>query len=194
MILKIHSPTSDKKVNFELSSEVGGGEFLWGEFYKDFSGEKVTLFSQGSFFLSSPWHLEFQSSLDFFGTGKYSISGVIQSDESFLHFKAEKVSHNKILSLFKDYLSQSVPALKSLQLEGDSHVDLRTVIKGKALSLEGILEIQNASLKIPDRSFSLDHLDLMLPFDLFYPSTPEPYQREREKRTRVFKGWDDRKG
>lgn len=180
VILKIHSPTSDKKVNFELSSEVGEGELLWGKFYKDFSGEKVTFFSQGNFFLNSPRLLKFQSSLDFLGTGKYSLSGVIQSDESFLHFKAEKVSHNKMLSLFKDYLSQNVPTFKSLQLEGDSQMDMRTVIKGEALSLEGILEIQNASLKIPDRSFSLDHLDLMLPFDLFYPSTPEPYRKERE--------------
>jgi hypothetical protein len=181
IILKIHSPPSEKKINFELSSEVGEGEFLWGKFYKDFSGERVTFFSQGSFFLNSPRLLKFQSSLDFLGTGKYSLSGSIQREESFLHLNAEKVSHSKMLSIFKDYLSQSVPFLKSLQLEGDSHMDMRTVIKGGGLSLEGILEIQNDSLKIPDKSFSIDKIDIMLPFDLFYPSPSDPTRKERGK-------------
>jgi len=181
VILKIHSSPSENKVTFKLSSEVEGGEFLWGKFYKDFSGERVTFFSQGSFFLNSPRHLEFQSSLDFLGTGKYFLSGSIQREESFLHVKAEKVSHRKMLSLFKDYLSQNIPFLKSLQLEGDSHLDMRTVIKAGKLSSEGILEIQNASLKIPDKSFSIDKLDMMLPFDLFYPSQSDPARKERGK-------------
>ncbi|MFH0933408.1 MAG: hypothetical protein V1832_03705 [Nitrospirota bacterium] len=181
VILKIHSPPSKNKVTFKLSSEVGGGEFLWGKFYKDFSGKRVTFFSQGNFFLNSPRLLKFQSSLDFLGTGNYSLSGSIQREESFLHLKAEKVSHSMMLSLFRDYLSQNVPFLKSLQLGGDSQMDMRTVIKGEALSLEGILEVQNASLKIPDKSFSIDQLGLMLPFDLFYPSSSEPYRKEREK-------------
>jgi hypothetical protein len=181
VILKIHSPPSEKKINFELSLKVGEGKFLWGKFYKDLSGEKVTFFSQGSFFLNSPRLLEFQSSLDFLGTGNYSLSGLIQSNESVLSLKAEKISHNKMLSLFKDYLSQNVPSLKSLQLEGDSHLDMRTVIKEGKLSLEGILEIQNTSLKVPDKSFSIDKIDLMLPFDLFYPFLSDTARKERVK-------------
>jgi hypothetical protein len=187
VILKIHSPPTENEVTFKLSSEVGDGEFLWGEFYKDFSGKRITFLSQGCFFLSSPRHLEFQSSFDLLETGKYSLSGSIQREESFLCVKAEEISHIKILSLFKDYLSQSVPSLKSLQLDGDSHVDMRIVIKGNKISLEGILKIQNASLKIPDKSFSINNLDVMLPFDLFYPPQSDSARKGRGKESGLLR-------
>ena len=173
VILKINSSASDKKAQFNLSSEVRVGEFLWGTYYKDFSGEEITFLSQGSFFLSSPRVLNFQSSLDLLKTGNYSLSGSIQRDESVLHLKAEHISHSKMQSFFQEYLSQNVPSTKNLSLAGDSHVDLKTVIKKKKLFFEGILEMHNASLKIPEKSFSVEQLNILLPFDLFYPSAPE---------------------
>jgi len=187
VILKIQSPPSNKNVNFELSSELGDGEFLYGKFYKDFSGERAKFFAQGNFFLGSPRLLEFQGKVDLFGTGDYSFSGLIQRDKSFFHLKAEKISHKRILSLFRDYLSQNFPALKDLQLEGDSDIDIKAVIEVKAVTVEGVIEIENASLKIPDRSFYMDQIDLMLPFNLFYPSTSDLSIKEGGKRNGFLK-------
>ncbi len=176
VILKIHSPSPDKKGNFELSSEIGEGELLWGKYYNNFSGERIKFFSQGSFFLNSPRSLEFQGSLDLFGTGEYTLSGLIQKDETLLSLKAQRVSHNKMLSIFKDYLSQNFPSFSNVQFEGNSQLDMRTIRKGGKVFLEGVLEMKNASLRIPNMSLSINQLNLMLPFDLFYPSSSEHLQ------------------
>jgi hypothetical protein len=173
VVLKIRSPTPEKKVNFELSSEAGDGEFLWGKYYKNFSGERIKFSSLGSFFLNFPRHLEFQASLDIFKTGEYTLSGLIQRDKSSLSLKADRISFTKILSLFKDYLSQNVPSLIDVKVEGDSQIDVRTLIKGKGVSLEGGLVVKNAFLRIPNMSLSINQFNLMLPFDLFYPSSSE---------------------
>jgi hypothetical protein len=176
VILKIHSPSPDKKGNFELSSEIGEGELLWGKYYNNFSGERIKFLSQGSFFLNSPRSLEFQGSLDLFGTGEYTLSGLIQKDETLLSLKAQRVSHNKMLSIFKDYLSQNFPSFSNVQFEGNSQLDMRTIRKGEKVFLEGVLEMKNASLRIPNMSLSINQLNLMLPFDLFYPSSSEHLQ------------------
>jgi len=205
VILKIQSSPSDKSVtpvrkigltplekfsngvSLELSSELGNGEFLYGKFYKDFSGERIKLFAQGNFFLDSPRLLEFQGTVDLFGTGDYSFSGLIQKDESFFNLKAEKISHKKILSLFRDYLSQNFFSLKDLQLKGDSDINIKAVIKVKAVTVEGTLEVKNASLRVPGMSFYIDQIDLMLPFDLFYPSTSDLSIKEGGKRKGFLK-------
>jgi hypothetical protein len=181
VILKIHSPLPGKKGNFELSSEVGEGEFLWGKYYKNFSGERIKFSSLGSFFLNSPRSLEFQGSLDLFGTGGYTLSGLIHKDETLLSLKAQRVSHNKMLSIFKDYLSQNFPSFSNVQFEGNSQLDMRTIRKGGKIFLEGVLEMKNASLRIPDMSLSINQLNLMLPFDLFYPSSSEHLQANKNR-------------
>jgi hypothetical protein len=187
VVLKIHSPTPEKKVNFELSSEAGEGEFLWGKYYKNFSGERIKFSSLGSFFLNFPRHLEFQASLDIFKTGEYTLSGLVQKGESSFSLKADRISLTKILSLFKDYLSQNVSSLIDVQLEGDSQMDVRTLIKGGKVSIEGRLEIKNASLRIPNMSLSISQLNLMLPFDLFYPSSSEHLQGNMKEETGYLK-------
>jgi hypothetical protein len=169
VILKINSSSSNKKAEFDLSSEVEGGELLWGKYYKDFSGERIAVFSKGNFFLSSPRILEFQSSLDLFKSGNYSLSGSIQRNESTFHLKAEEVSHSRVLSFFQEYLSQNASSFKNLLLEGTSDLDMKTVIKGEKLSFDGIFKVHNAALKIPEKSFSAEQLNVMLPFNLFYP-------------------------
>lgn len=186
-ILKIHSPSPDKKGNFELSSKVGEGEFLWGKYYKSFSGEWIKVSSLGSFFLNSPRSLEFQGSLDLFGTGEYTLSGLIQRDESSLSLKAERISFSKILSFFKDYLSQNFPSMTDVQIEGDSQMEVKTVIKGKEVSLDGALAIKNAFLRIPKMSLSINQLNLMLPFDLFYPSSSGHLQGNKKGETGYLK-------
>jgi hypothetical protein len=180
VILKIHSLSPDKKAQFDLSSELAGGELLWGKYYKDFSGEKISILSQGNFFLSSHRILDFQSSLDLFNSGNYFLSGSIEKDESTLHLKAEEVSHSRILSLVQEYLSQNAPSFKNLLLDGVSDLDMTTVIKGKRLAFDGIFRIRNAALKIPERSFSVDHLNVILPFDLSYPSASDSNWEEKE--------------
>jgi hypothetical protein len=187
VILKIHSSSLDKKAEFNFSSELEGGELLWGKYYKDFSGERIAVLSQGSFFLSFPRILEFQSSLDLFKSGNYSLSGSIHKDEATLHLKAEKVSHSRILSFFQEYLSQNTSSFKNLLLAGESDLDMKTVIKGKKLSFDGILEMRNASLKIPEISFSIDRLNVTLPFNLFYPAGPESARQETERENGFIK-------
>jgi hypothetical protein len=187
VVLKIRSPTPEKKVNFELSSEAGEGEFLWGKYYKNFSGERIKFSSLGSFFLNFPRHLEFQASLDIFKTGEYTLSGLVQKGESSFSLKADRISLTKILSLFKDYLSQNVSSLIDVQVEGDSQMDMRTLIKGEEVSIEGRLEVKNAFLRIPNMSLSINQLNLMLPFDLFYPSSSEHLQGNMKEETGFLK-------
>ncbi|NWF53047.1 MAG: hypothetical protein HXY47_08220 [Nitrospirae bacterium] len=169
VILKIRSPISEEKVNFELYSEVGEGEFLWRKFYKDFSGEKIKFNSLGSFFLKSPTILEFQGSFDLFGTGEYTYSGLIQKDETLFALKAQRISNNKILSIFKDYLSLNFPSFSNIQFDGNSQLDIRVIRKDGIISTEGVFEIKNTSLNIPNKSLSINQLNLVLPFDLLYP-------------------------
>jgi hypothetical protein len=177
IILKINSLSSGKGAKFDLSSEVQGGELLLGKYYKDFSGEKIAVFSQGNFFLSSSRILDFQSSLDLFNSGNYSLSGSIRKDESTLYLKAEKISHSRILYFFREYLSQNSSSFKNLLLEGESDLDMKTVIKGKKFSFDGIIRVNDTALKLPEKSFSAEQLNAMLPFDLFYPSQHDSDRR-----------------
>lgn len=187
VVLKIRPSSSDKKVNFELSSDVGEGEFLWGRYYKDFSGERIKFDSQGSFFLNFSSYLEFYGSLDIFRTGEYNISGLIQKDKTIFTLKAHKISHSKILSIFKDYLSQNYPSFSNTQFDGSSQLEMIIVRKAGKINIEGVFEIKNTSLNIPDKSMSLNQLSLILPFDLFYPSPPEYLQGDMKKENGYLK-------
>lgn len=51
--LKIDLPLPDKKLSWELLSQLSWGEVLFGEFYRDLSGRNLQLEGSGSFFL--PW-------------------------------------------------------------------------------------------------------------------------------------------
>jgi hypothetical protein len=187
MILKIRSPTSAEKVNFELYSEVGEGEFLWGKFYKDFSGEKIKFNSLGSFFLKSPKGVELQGSFDLFRTGEYSYSGLIHKDETLLILKADKVSNDKILAIFKEYLSLNFPSLSNIQFDGDSQLNIRVIRKDSKISTEGFFEIKNASLNIPNMLLSINQLNMMLPFDLFYPPSSRLIQDDSKSKKGYLK-------
>lgn len=181
LILKIHSLPQDKKMQFDLSSEIGGGELLWGTYYKDFSGERIDILSKGNFFLSSPRILDFQSSLDLFKTANYFLSGSIQTDESTLHLKVKEISHSRILSLVRDYLSQNTPSVKDLLVEGVSDLVITTVIREKRVAFNGNIRIRNAALELPEKSFSVEHLNVVLPFDLFFPSARDSDRKETEE-------------
>ncbi|MGB9716222.1 MAG: hypothetical protein ACPL1G_07435 [Thermodesulfovibrionales bacterium] len=183
VILRIRSPTAERKIDFELSSEAGGGEVLWGRYYKDLSGEKIRLNSLGSFFLNASPHLEFQSSLDLFKTGEYNLSGIIQKNETVIDLKAQKISHNKVLSIFKDYLSQDLPSFSNIQSDGNSQIEMRILRKDGKLSVKGVFEIKDASIDIPDKSLSINGLNLMLPFDLFYPPSLEISESRSKSKT-----------
>ncbi|MBM4128548.1 MAG: hypothetical protein FJ243_00340 [Nitrospira sp.] len=187
VIMKLKSPQPNKKVDLEISSEVDGGEFLWEAYYKDFSGVRGNVFAQANFFLDTHYPIAFQGTTDLFGTGKYSFSGLIQSTEFLFYWKAEEVSPQKLLSVFlSDYISQNYPSLKDLHVEGDAYVEMATVMRGDALFFEGIVKIHDSSLVIPSTSFSLSQLNLMLPFNLFYPSSANQFREVKEKRSGVL--------
>ncbi|HME45138.1 MAG TPA: hypothetical protein VKF36_18740 [Syntrophorhabdales bacterium] len=172
VILKLRSGPEGKKTRFDLALDASDGELLWGNYYKNFKDQQVRVASQGNYSPDEASYLDGSGTLDLFGTGQYSFSGTIGTDESVLKASGKNLAHNRLFSiLLRDYLHVTYPLASSLEITGKTDFDIQARVKEGRTFLEGRLQVYETVLNLPGL-FSVNGMTLSLPFDLVYPSAP----------------------
>ncbi len=168
IIMNIQIPAQAEKGKFDLSSEISLGEFLWGKYYKDFSGEKAVFLSKGGFQNTLFDSVDFSGSLNLADGGDYSYSGFIDSHGWVLHLNSEDIYFQKFFSFFfREYAKQNIPSLSGILLKGSSRFDIDIRGKGSEIAANGIFKINEGYFSIQDKLSG--KINLTLPFDFFYP-------------------------
>ncbi|MBA4389692.1 MAG: hypothetical protein C0399_01985 [Syntrophus sp. (in: bacteria)] len=168
IVLKFSIPSEEKKVGASLSSELSGGEYLWGKYYRDFTKETARLSTETDFSIDSNNAARISGTADLFNTGKYSYSGFLNNDTWNASINAREVGVKRLVSLFLyDYLVEILPFFKGLETDGNLYADITTSsLSEKDLRLKGMVKLNNAYFKIPDKSFRVTGIDIDLPFNL----------------------------
>lgn len=170
IIMDIEIPSSFQKGQFDISSETSIGEFLWGKYYKDFSGKKMLFKSRGNIYDKSFKLVDFTGTLDLSEAGKYSYSGFLRDSEWLFQLDSEEINLEKFFSLiFQEHLTYITPSLKDFHLSGISQLRIALKGSGDDFTANGNLKIKDFKAIIPEKL--LISGDLNLPFDLFYPLT-----------------------
>ena len=168
IIIKLKFPPN-KDINFHLSSELNGGEYLWCTYYKDLTEKTIRLTSKGDL-RDNYQKIRFNGLVDIFKIGKCNFSGLIQPNQYNLLFEVKDISD--IIAFFLE---------KELELTGNSHLKLKISGDKKQMNIEGKIELKDTDLIMSQRHFYLRGIKLMLPFDFFYP----PHSSKRSIRNRV---------
>ncbi|MGD0264169.1 MAG: hypothetical protein ABSD47_04320 [Candidatus Methylomirabilota bacterium] len=171
IILKLqYAP--EQKLTFNIRSEQADGEYLWGKFYSNLSGQKASLAADGTLFFGRDPRFDLNGSLDVFQTGEYSFSADGTTHDWGARITVAGVSHEALLQkLLKDYLKELSPGLATLSITGTS--SLETVIRHDraATSIAGTYLMAGATLKAPDMPLDIQEIAVDLPFDLVSPSS-----------------------
>ncbi len=173
IVIKFGIPSQEKKVGASLSSELSGGEYLWGKYYRDFTKETAKLSTEATFSIDSNNTARISGTADLFNTGRYNYSGFLNDDTWSASITASEVAVKRLVSLFLyDYLVEILPFFKGLEADGNLYADITTSsLLKKDLRLKGMVRLNNAYFKIPDKSFHVTGVNIDLPFDLSRAST-----------------------
>jgi hypothetical protein len=171
IILKLqYAP--EQKLTFNIRSEQADGEYLWGKFYSNLSGQKASLAADGTLFFGRDPRFDLNGSLDVFQTGEYSFSAGGTTNDWGAQIRVAGVSHDALLEkLLKDSLKELSPALATLSITGTS--SLETVIRHDraATSIAGRYRMVGTTLHAPDLPLAIQEIAVDLPFDLVSPSS-----------------------
>lgn len=172
MVLKLQYGPPEGKLTFDVDSEQDSGEYLWGDYYGDFSGEKAALTAQGSLSLDPARRFRVKGSLDLFQTGVYSFRGSGKESDWTLGLKATDVSHEKLVDrLLRGYLRELSPDLEGLSVTGTSSLEARIRHRSSGTEISGTYRMSGTTLKVPRLQLLVQRLGADLPFDLRYPLT-----------------------
>jgi len=169
IILKLQYAAPDK-LAFNIRSEQHDGEYLWGKYYTNLAGQKVSLATDGTLLLGGDRHFDLNGSLDILQTGDYSFSAGGKKSGWVIQLTATNVSHERIIeTLLKQYLKDSAPDLANLSVTGTS--SLETVMRhdGPATVVAGTYRMAGTTLNAPDMPLAIQEITADLPFDLVYP-------------------------
>jgi hypothetical protein len=173
LILKLRYAPADEKLAFELRSQGGGGEYLRGTYYNDFTGRTVSLESEGAVFLGARRYRA-SGTLDLFQTGAYRFHATGDAAESTLRLDAQGVSHARLLDvLLGEHLKTRSPGLGDLSVSGTSSLEATVRRRGGTTTIAGTYRVLDATLDAPAMSLAVRDLAMEVPFDLAYPS-PDP--------------------
>ena len=162
--------TTPEKFDFELRSTLSGGEFLWGGYYRDFSGKTARADAGGTFRFNGEMPFAFNAETDLFGAGAIKFSGSGKRGGQTFSVDAKELSLQKIVAIFlDDYLKQNFPSLAGRQINGSSSLSLNVKRIGEQNNMNGSIIVVIPALTIPDQKIDLTGMSLNLPFDLGYP-------------------------
>ncbi len=172
--LRLGSPEKGRQGRFNLTMEGGDGEFLWGQYYQDFKGERVRIVSKGSF-AQNPFSLSSSGTLDLFRTGDYAFSADLSPDRSVFFLQAKGMSCPRLYGIFlQNYINQNYPSLQDITLEGESDLKLTASITPQQKMIEGHIALRGGALHSPSNKLILTGLNVSLPYDLALAGNPSP--------------------
>ncbi|MFI5340890.1 MAG: hypothetical protein ACHQ7N_13765, partial [Candidatus Methylomirabilales bacterium] len=172
IILKLQYAAPDQKLTFNIRSEQTDGEYLWGKFYTNLSGQEASLAADGTFVWGSDPQFDLNGWLDVFQTGEYSISAGGTPSDWGAQVKIVDVLHAALLEkLLKDYLKELSPGLANLSITGTSSLETAIRHDHAATSIAGRYRMVGTSLDAPDMPLAIQEIAVDLPFDLVSPSS-----------------------
>ncbi len=185
IILKFSIPSQERKIDATLSSELSGGECLWGKYYGDFTKESAKLSASANFSIDNKNETSLSGTMDIFNTGAYRYSAFFNDNSWGMSIDAREVVVQRLTSLFfYDYLVATTPFFKGLETEGTFNATVTAVSRTKEdISLKGMIRLDNAGIGVPDKSFRITGINMLLPFDLTSSDQEkvEPTGEKREK-------------
>jgi hypothetical protein len=171
IILKLQYAGPEKKLAFNIDSDERDGEYLWGKYYGDLAGQKMSLVADGALSFGGGPDWDLKGSLDFFQSGDYSFSVGGTPGDWTLRVAVANVSHERIVdTLLKDSLKEVSPGLANLSLTG--HSSLTAVIRrdGAATTIAGTYRMTGATFRAQDMQLAIQEMAADVPFDLLYPA------------------------
>jgi len=158
-----------EEFDFTLNSTLSGGEFLWGEYYKNLAGKATRVDASATIQSGSERPFAFTADTDLYGAGAVTLSGSEQQGQLY-SIDAKEISLNKLTSLFLDeYLKEHIPFLSGLQITGSSTFGVKIRRMEKQNDLDGFITVDIPSLTIPAQKISISGMRLNLPFNIGYP-------------------------
>ncbi len=180
VVLKLQYGPREQKLAFSGQAEIAGGEYLWGKFYSNLAGRKAGLTVNGSFFLSEK-RLRFSSTANIFdiATSAFSFNGSASS------WKLDPAEITILLDpvasiLLKDFLADAGPALKGFSAAGVTTISAEIDRSTAGIAVKGMLNISDASLRVPGRELSVDAFSAQLPLWLLLTPDGKPVERPKE--------------
>jgi len=168
-IMNIRIPTQAEKGQLDISSEIGVGEFLWGKYYKDFSGKEALILSNGSIHYDSSGSFVFSGNLELADAGRHHYSGFMKKGGWGANLESKDIDLQEFFSKYmRDYLSQNIPTLPDISVKGVSRFNVNLNGSERAFAANGIITISEGYASIPNTLSGA--IDLTLPFDIYYPS------------------------
>lgn len=172
VILNIDTPNQNHKGAFEFSVEFAVGEVLWGTYYQDFGGKKVSVSVQGVF-ISKPFSISLSGTGDFFKTGTYHFAVDSSPNRKILSVEAKNISLKKIFGVVaKNYIIQNYPNWKDLEVEGGADIQMTATVGGAQKGMEGNLTLRDSALRSSSNNLVLMGLNVSLPYDLAFTGAP----------------------
>jgi hypothetical protein len=174
LVLKLQRAASDQALSFDLRSDAGGGEFLWGSYYNSFADQRASLGAEGVLRAGAERRFSLQGRLDLFQTGDYSFHADGEAGAWTVQLAAAHVSHARLVhSLLGTAFRETLPSLGSLSATGTSGLEATIRHEGTSTEIAGRYRMSNASLTAPDARLDVQDLAIDLPFDLRYPRVGE---------------------
>ncbi len=172
IVLKLQYAAPEQKLTFDIRSEQTDGEYLWGKFYTNLSGQKAFLAADGTILLDSDPQFHLSGSLDVFQTGEYSFSADGKTSNWGAQVKVADLSHDALLEKFlKDYLKDLSPGLANLSITGTSSLEIVIRRDHAATSIAGRYRMDGTTLDAPDMPLAIQEIAVDLPFDLVSPAS-----------------------
>lgn len=152
-----------RQVEFSGRLKLSKGEALWNEYYVDWSLYPLQLNLSGLFDLPSQ-NLDGLSLEALFSTlGKLEAKGLVRIQEPILMNLDIRASELDLGSIYS-FVSQQQPEDTSIELNGEAESQIRLRQEEDALSLDGYLQLMNASLKSRDGNLHLEGIEMEIPF------------------------------
>jgi hypothetical protein len=182
ILLKLQRAAPGQAISFNLRSEGGGGEFLWGGYYNNFTGQRASLGADGVLREEAERQFSLKGWLDVFQSGEYSLQADGKPTAWTIQLKAVNVSHARLVqSLVGAPLREALPRLGTLSATGTSALDATIRHEGSTTAITGRYQMHDTTVMAPDVPLAVQDLAVKLPFALRYPraggdapSPPEP--------------------
>lgn len=182
--------SNERKKDINASLSLSSGEYLWGKYYKDFGKVRAKASSIVDLVVTGDHRVDFSGTADLFNTGEYLYRGSIDKERWGLSLGLKGISNKDVFSvLLSEYLNEIYPSLKGTEIGGSLNAEINSGGKGSEFTVTGFVDTRNTFVRVPEKSLTIDQVDMSLPLDLSYPSTsrdaPDTPREKKAKTGRI---------
>jgi len=175
VVMRLWYAAPDRRLGFDLRSEHRAGEYLWGAYYNDLTGQRASFVGRGAVSWADARRVELAGQLDLFQSGTYAIAGTGVDDEWVVRVTAADVSHARLVELVRpEALAALAPGLRGLALTGTSALEGELRLGPAGARMAGTFTMTGATLTLPAAPLRIEGMEAHVPFALGDPGRPRP--------------------